>query len=114
MFSDFTHARIFIRPGRTDFRKSVNGLSLMVQETLGKNVLNGDLFVFCSRSRNRIKILYYDRNGFCLWYKRLEEDKFHWPKNPGEVMELTWEELAWLLRGLDFRSAHRMRKYDAV
>jgi transposase len=78
------------------------------------NATGGDLFVFCNRGRNKLKVLYYDRNGFCLWYKRLEEDKFRWPKNADEVMEITREELAWLLRGLDFRSAHRERRYDRV
>ncbi len=114
MFGDFTNARIYLKTGKTDFRKSVNGLSILVEETMKTSATGGDLFVFCNRGKNRLKILYYDRNGFCLWYKRLEEDKFRWPKNVDEVMEITREELIWLLRGLDFRSAHRERHYTSV
>ena len=114
MFGDFRNVRIYLKTGRTDFRKSVNGLSILVQETMKKDALNGDLYVFCNRGRNRLKILYYEWNGFCLWYKRLEVDKFRWPRNADEVLEITREELAWLLRGLDFRSAHRQRRYDIV
>lgn len=114
MFGDFHNVRVFLKPGITDFRKSVNGLSIMVEEAMKENVFRGDLFVFCNRGKNKIKILYYDRNGFCLWYKRLEADKFRWPKNSGERVEITREELMWLLHGLDFRSAHRERKYKQV
>jgi transposase len=114
MFGDFTNSRIYLKTGKTDFRKSVNGLSILVEETMKTSVTGGDLFVFCNRGKNRLKILYYDRNGFCLWYKRLEEDKFRWPKNAEDVLELTREELNWLLRGLDFRSAHRERRYASV
>jgi len=114
MFGDFANARIYLKTGRTDFRKSINGLSVIVEQSMGKSALGGDLYVFCNRGRNRLKILYYDRNGFCLWYKRLEEDKFRWPKNAGEVKEISREELSWLLRGLDFAGAHRERRYENV
>lgn len=114
MFGDFKNARIYLKTGKTDFRKSVNGLSILVEDTMNRSVLGGDLFIFCNRGRNRLKILYYDRNGFCLWYKRLEEDKFRWPKDAEDVIEVTREELSWLLRGLDFRSAHRDRQYECV
>jgi transposase len=114
MFGDFKDVRIYLKTGKTDFRKSVNGLSVMVQEEMRRDAMGGDLYIFCNRGRNRLKILYYEWNGFCLWYKRLEEDKFRWPKSAEEVMEITREELSWLLRGLDFRSAHRERRYESV
>lgn len=114
MMGNFDQVKLYLKLGRTDFRKSVNGLSVMVESELGKNPFSGDLYVFCNRGKNKIKILYYDRNGFCLWYKRLEEDKFRWPKTEKEVIEITREELTWLLRGLDFRSAHRERRYESV
>ena len=114
MFGDFSNARIYLKTGKTDFRKSVNGLSVLVQEEMKGDALNGDLYIFCNRGRNRLKILYYEWNGFCLWYKRLEEDKFRWPKNAEDVIEITHEDLSWLLRGLDFRSAHRERRYESV
>lgn len=114
MFGDFKNTRIYLKTGRTDFRKSVNGLSVIVQEEMKRDPLNGDMYIFCNRGRDKLKMLYYEWNGFCLWYKRLEEDKFRWPNNAEEVMEITREELSWLLRGLDFRSAHRERRYRSV
>lgn len=106
--------RIFIRPGKTDFRKAVNGLSVLVQEAMGLDPFCGDYYVFCNRTRTMLKILYYDRNGFCLWYKRLEEDKFRWPKSESEAREMTREEFEWLLKGLDFYNAHKIRRYAEV
>ena len=66
--------------GETDMRKSVNGLSLIVSDMLDLDPFSGHLFVFCNRRRNILKILYWDRNGFCMWYKRLEEDRFRWSR----------------------------------
>jgi transposase len=103
--------RIFLKLGRTDFRKSVNGLSMLVEAEMKLDPLSGNLFVFCNKGRSKLKILYWDRNGFCLWYKRLEEDKFRWPKAEEKIIEIMQEELLWLLRGLDFRSAHIERRY---
>ena len=103
--------RIFLKLGRTDFRKSVNGLTMLVETEMKLDPLSGNLFVFCNKGRSKLKILYWDRNGFCLWYKRLEEDKFRWPKTEEKQIEIMQEELAWLLRGLDFRSAHIERRY---
>ena len=106
--------RIYLKLGRTDFRKSVNGLSVQVETEMKLDPFSGNLFIFCNKGKDRLKILYWDRNGFCLWYKRLEEDKFRWPKNDAEQIEIKPEELTWLLRGLDFRSAHHERNYTAI
>lgn len=99
--------RVFLRPGPTDLRKSINGLSITVQELMRRDPFVPGLFVFCNRRKNLIKLIYWDRNGFCLWLKRLEEEKFRWPKTPEECLEITGEELMWLMRGFDFRMAHR-------
>jgi transposase len=114
MISVQENIRIYLKLGRTDFRKSVNGLSVMVETTMKLDPFSGNLFVFCNKGRNRLKILYYDRNGFCLWYKRLEEDKFRWPKMDDDILEIKAEELTWLLRGLDFKSAHHNKNYTSV
>jgi len=103
--------RVFIRPGKTDFRKSINGLSVLVQEHMQSDPFDGNLYVFCNRTKTMLKILYWDRNGFCLWHKRLEEDKFHWPRTPEEVHEITRDEYYWLMQGLDFYNAHKNRRY---
>ena len=96
-------ATVHLALGSTDLRKSINGLSLLVQAQLGRNPLSGDLFVFCNRMRTIVKVLYWDRNGFCLWQKRLEKDRFRWPKTKADVLEVGFRELMWLLEGLEVR-----------
>ena len=85
-----------------DMRKSINGLSVLVADQLGLNPLNGQMFVFYNRYRDKIKILYWERNGFCLWYKRLEKHRFHIPTDiSGDCIELSSDQLSWLLSGLN-------------
>ena len=100
------NVRVFLAPGNTDMRKAINTLSILVEGTLRRDPFSGHLFVFCNRRRTLIKILYWDRNGFCLWQKRLEKHRFHWPEDENEVMELSARELAFLLEGLDLHSLH--------
>jgi transposase len=92
---------IYIHRDPVDFRKSINGLSVLVQEAMELDAFSGSLFVFGSRARNKIKILYWDKTGFALWYKRLEKNKFKWPRQGETVMSLSSEQFDWLLRGLD-------------
>jgi len=85
-----------------DFRKGINGLAALVQEVLGRDPFSERLFVFCNRRRNRVKILYWERSGFCLWQKRLERARFHWPRSSAEtVVTLSAQQLNWLLDGYD-------------
>jgi len=85
-----------------DFRKSINGLSAMVEEELGLDPFGPHLFVFCNRRRDKIKILYWERSGFVLWYKRLEKERFPWPRRDrSDVVTMTGRELNWLLDGID-------------
>ena len=85
-----------------DFRKAIGGLSIIVEQELGLNPFEQTLFVFINRKRDKIKILYWEKNGFCLWYKRLEKQTFKWlPKNYSETMTLTGEQLNRLLDGFD-------------
>jgi len=74
-----TKVKVFLRLGVTDMRKSINGLSMIVQGELELDPFTGHLFVFCNRRQNILKVLYWDNNGFCLWQKRLEEHQFKWP-----------------------------------
>jgi transposase len=92
---------IYLHRTPVDFRKSINGLSFIVQESMALDVFSGALFVFGSRRRDKIKILYWDKTGFCLWYKRLEKDKFKWPRAGDAVLNINSEQFDWLLRGLD-------------
>ena len=111
---DFSKIRIYVKPGYTDMRKHINALSVYVQENMEKTPLSGDLYIFCGKTRRRLKILYWDRNGFCLWHKRLEKDRFPWPLNEEEVKEISENELFMLLDGIDFWNAHRVLNFSAV
>jgi transposase len=104
--------RVYLALGSTDMRKAINGLSILVEQAMDLNPFSGDLFVFCNRCQNIIKILYWDENGFCLWQKRLEEHRFKWPRLPEQVLAINREQLNWLLAGLDFSSAHQRLYYQ--
>ena len=106
--------RVFLAVGSTDMRKSINGLSILVEQAMDLNPFSGDLFVFCNRLRTIIKILYWDRNGFCLWHKRLEKDRFKWPQSIDEVVAIDQRQLKWLLSGLDIADAHHKLYYQKV
>lgn len=96
--------RVWLAAGYTDMRKSINGLGLLVEGGMELDPFSGNLFVFCNRCRNIIKILYWHRNGFCLWQKRLERERFRWPEKKEDVKEIGIRELSWLLEGLDISS----------
>lgn len=99
-----SNVRVFLSPGSTDMRKAINSLSILVESTLSLDPFCGHLFVFCNRECTIIKVLYWDRNGFCLWQKRLEKHRFKWPRNRDEVMEIGPRELGFILEGLDIRA----------
>ena len=114
MFVDLSKMKIFIKPGPTDGRKQINGLSVIVQEEMKLNPLGEGLFMFCNKRRNRLKIIYWDKTGFCLWLKRLEVDKFPWPQNREDALEIDREKLAMLLAGIDFWKAHKELKFSKI
>ena len=100
-----------------DMRKSINGLSILVEEGLSLDPFGPVLFVFCNRKRDKVKILYWERSGFVLWYKRLEKDRFPWPDERADaVVTMTGRELNWLLDGIDlFRlKPHASLSYESV
>ncbi len=93
--------KVYLACGHTDMRKSINGLSVIVQESFGLNLFDHAVFVFCNRNRNRLKILEWDGDGFWLHFKRLERGRFRWPQTEDEskTMTLKREELEYLLGG---------------
>jgi transposase len=99
----FTGKRIFLVPGATDMRKSFNGLSGIARELLGATPASRDLFLYCNRGRNRLKVLVYDESGVWVLAKRLDEGTFSWPSesDAGSVVEYREEQLTLLLRGID-------------
>jgi transposase len=108
--------RVYVVVGNVDMRKSIDGLSQLVKSQFGLNPLGGHLFAFSNRHRTMVKLLYWDRNGFCLWIKRLERERFRWPSSPAEVLEIGPRELRWLLDGLDLSQgkAHRSLSYSTL
>jgi len=111
-----TNVRVFLAPGSTDMRKAINSLSILVEDSLRLDPFSGHLFVFCNRGRKILKILYWDRNGFCLWQKRLEKHRFKWPQSRDEVMEIGTRELSFILEGLDIRTVKPLKelKYKSL
>ena len=112
--------RVFLCTRPTDLRKGFDGLSGLVQECFGQDPLTGHLFLFLNRRRDRIKILYFDRDGLAIWYKRLESGSFqqlHPTAAAGQAagaagIELTATDLALLLGGVDLTTARRRKRYS--
>lgn len=100
--------RVYLAVGATDLRKSINGLAAIVQERFGLSPFSSSLFVFCNRERNKLKLLYWDHNGFWLFYPRLERGTFQWPTHHEQTVHVSARELRWLLDGLALhqRQAH--------
>lgn len=98
---------IWLYPEPVDFRRQIDGLVLMVANHLELNPTSGQLFLFRDRGAKKIKMLWWDRNGFWLLYKRLEKGRLKFPSSKERVMQLTRDQLSWLLSGLDcLRHAH--------
>ena len=114
MILDISQVKIFLRPGATDLRKAVNGLSVIVQEGMKQDPFSGSVYLFCNSNRSLLKAVYWDRTGFWLSQKRLEKDKYPWPQDESEVKELTAEQLQMLLTGIDFFKAHKELHYKRV
>lgn len=109
-------AAVYVCVDPVDFRKQINGLAAIVAEVLALDPFSEQLFVFTNRRRDRVKVLYWERSGFCLWMKRLERERFHWPKAHGPTVTLSGQELNWLLDGFDLSRwrPHRRLQYDIV
>ena len=95
--------RVWLATGVTDMRRGMNGLTLQVQEALGRDPYAGDLFVFRGRSGNLIKVLWHDGLGTSLYAKRLERGRFIWPSPADGVVAVSPAQLGYLLEGIDWR-----------
>ena len=105
---------VFLYRDFVDFRKSINGLSLIVEQQMVLSPLTGSVFVFCNKGRDKLKVLYWDKTGFALWYKRLEKDKFKWPKKLNVAsLNLTEQQLHWSFDGFDVLG-HQAVCYEPV
>jgi len=93
---------VFIHREPVDMRKAINGLSAIVQEAGMGELMGPYLFVFCGKRRDVMKVIYFDHSGFAMWQKRLEREKFPWPKKSSDqVVHISTEQFAWLLDGYD-------------
>ena len=105
--------RIYLCVSPTDMRKGFDTLAALVKDFIGQDPLSGHLFLFVGRARDRLKILYWDADGFALWYKRLEEGTFRMPRISSDAtgVELKASELAMMLEGIDLRSIKRGKRF---
>ena len=114
MIVDLEKVDMYVKPGKTDMRKQINGLSVIVQQEMKLDPFCGALFLFCNSRRHLLKILYWDKTGFALWLKRLEKERFPWPQNRSEVQQIDLQQLRQLLVGIDFWHTHEEVKYSSV
>jgi hypothetical protein len=106
---------VFVCLEPVDFRKGINGLAALLEAGLEQNPFAAALYVFSNRRRDRVKILYWERNGFCLWQKRLEKERFHWllqvaPDGVFSDTFLTLSAHRFLCKGRDGRSPLKVVK----
>ena len=103
MLADISNVdAIYIVCGRTDMRKSIDGLCAIIQEQFSMNLEHNTIYFFCGHKCDRIKALLVEPDGMVLIYKRLTaEGRYRWPRNKNEVRNLTWREFDWLMSGLD-------------
>lgn len=106
--------RVYLCTVPCDMRRSFDGLQGLVTSVMDLDALAGHLFVFSNRKRDRVKILYWDRDGFAIWSKRLEEGTYAIPfgKNEERRCELSSQELSALLSGIDLSAAKRRKRYE--
>lgn len=106
--------KVYLATGSTDMRKSINGLAAIVQKSFELDPFSNSLFVFCNKSRNKLKILHWQHNGFWLHYRRLEKGVFQWPQeNNNSPLILSYRELQWLLDGLSLNQKQAHKKVTA-
>jgi len=106
-----SQVRIWLYNQPCDMRKSYDGLSALVKNQLQENPLSGQMFVFINRRRTQMKILYFDRSGYCIWSKRLEQGRFHTYAGGADKRRLEWTDLKLILEGIDSRFIRRYKRY---
>lgn len=117
MMRPAAEVRVYLCREAVDFRRGICGLSLLVEQGLGLDPFAEALYVFVNKYRDRIRILYWERNGFCLWQKRLERERFQWPYHlDGDTVTLTGHELNGLLDGFDLwrNKPHKTLRFSSV
>lgn len=103
--------RVYLYTAPCDMRRGFDSLKMLAEHVVGVDPLAGHLFVFCSRRADRLKILYWDRDGWALWAKRLERGTYAFPFEPSGRQQITAGELSVLLEGIDLERAKRRKRY---
>ncbi len=111
MFRLSANLAVYLHRDAIDFRKSINGLAAIVEHELGRDPFAAAVYVFGNRRHDRVKLLGWSRNGFWLLHKRLESERFVWPRGNAQVIELTVQQLHWLLEGIDLTA---MRGHEII
>jgi transposase len=104
-----TGSQVYLAVGATDLRKSIDGLSVIIQEHFQLDPFSRNLFVFCNRKKDKVKVLVWDHDGFWLHYKRLEKGRFHWPEGKRGAMAVDPRQFRWLLDGLTLHQPQARR-----
>lgn len=102
-------AKIYLVTGYTDMRKSIQGLMGIIRDTYAMDPFSNALYLFCGRRCDRLKALHHDKDGFVLYYKRLDNGRYQWPRNASEVRPLSRQEYRWLLEGLSIDQPSAIR-----
>ena len=111
MFFPESQVKIWLYAKPTDMRKSFDGLIVLAKNYIQEDPLSGHLFVFTNRRQTHIKILYFDRTGYCLWMKRLEAGRFQYDSAAGEKQMLSATQLKLMLEGIDIKNTRQRKRY---
>jgi transposase len=115
MLNDYRgSARVYLACGYTDLRRGIDGLVGIVQRSFELDPFSDNLFLFCGRRCDRIKALYWEKDGFVLLYKRLERGSFQWPRTAREVRELTPRQFRWLMEGLAVEQPKALKTVENI
>jgi transposase len=114
MFRLSADLKVYLHREPIDFRAGINSLAVLVQEVMELDPFAPAVFAFCNRRHDRMKLLFFDRSGFVMTLKKLTEDRFRWPRREVPVVELTTEQLHWILDGIDIDAMirHPVRQYQ--
>lgn len=112
MFFPEDRVRVWLYARPTDMRKQFDGLAVLARNRLDEDPMSGHLFVFINRRRSYMKVLYFDRGGYCLWCKRLEQGQFNYDAARGEKQALSWTDLKLLLDGIQVQKSRQFKRYS--
>ena len=112
MFFPEAQVRVWLYTQPTDMRKSYDGLSALVRNALHEDPTSGHLFVFINRKRTQMKVLYFDRSGYCIWSKRLEQGRFRYRAGGADKVTLDWTQLKLILEGIELNNTRQYKRFS--